>query len=435
MDASDLQDMIDPVGAMERDELEEFLQICQSTEDSPPEQLSILSLALYSKTDDMIHLDEALSIAEEVASADTTQARLLGVTIAQNSKSLLRATQFGLVKFLRLLLEVESTHAEDEDGDTVLHTAAYHGFDGIARELLKNGASPSICGGSGFTPMQYALNRGHEKVVAVLREFKAFLDVADDSRVPLHQIAGGDILGEIERAQRRSVFSASSTLPWMDRMRYVPGPGRLFAEPYVAISYRWGLRPNQQDPLTIKVPPRKDHPVFRKARASRDVLLRSLEYAEANGSKRIWIDQECIHQDDEDDKKDAMQNMHLVYRQATTTLVLLGRHVETAKDIAALHSLLRNVEEARDLKSRLMADPWFTRAWTTQEFGVTPPQQLRFLIGRKEGLDMEGYGWRAQSADLDSKPGHITQIVPRAWEFSHREMVDFAFLGMDLHKH
>ncbi|KAK3360642.1 hypothetical protein B0T25DRAFT_515893 [Lasiosphaeria hispida] len=429
IDPSDLEDMIALAAGIERDELEEFLQISQSIEDSPPEQLSILSLALYTKTNDMTHLDEALFRAEEAVSAAAavlssgqddkgdqggSTPRLLGVTIARNPKSFLRATQLRLANILRLALEARfdvgslgviasdpeliheacnnavaahignkaiahlllshgaDVEAEDSDGDIALHTAAGHGSDSVALELLERGVNPVICGGSGLTPMQWALNKGHKKMVQVLLQKNAYPDLADDCRVPLDQIPGGDILRQIELAQE-IVFPASSILARMDRMRFVvragegskhdleliePGPGGMLAEPYVAISYCWGRTRKKEDPLTIQVLHREGKPgttKVRDARASRDVLLRSLEYAEAKGLKRIWIDQECIHQDDEADKRDALQNMHL--RQAKTT----------------------------DLKSRVMADLWFTRAW-----GFSHREIGGFSFEQKDHFKREG---------------------------------------------
>ena len=163
MDASDLQDMIALAAGMETDELEEFIQICQSTEDSPPEQLSILSLALHSKTGDMKHLDEALFRAEEAASAagaglwsgqddsgDESRGstlRLLGVAIARNPKSLLRATQLGLAKTLRLVLEAEldvgRSGASASWGPELVHEACKNGGASVLRVLLERGMDPN----------------------------------------------------------------------------------------------------------------------------------------------------------------------------------------------------------------------------------------------------------------------------------------------------
>lgn len=294
--------------------------------------------------------------------------------------ALIVAAGSGNDALVRLLLEHKADiEAEDQDGDSALHTAAYHGFEGVARALLENGARPAVCGGSGLTPMQWALNRDHPEVAQLLLDFKAFPDLADDTRVPLIQLGGGGIYRQIELAQK-IMFPASSTLSWLDRMRFVvaaapgsdhdleliePRSGGELPESYITISYCWGRTWGTENPLLIRVPSR-DRPgtsEVRTARASRDVLLRSLEYAAAKGLKRIWIDQECIHQDDEEDKRDALQNMHLVYQRAKATLVLLDRHVKTPTEIASLPDSIFRAGESRDLKGRIISDRWFTRAW------------------------------------------------------------------------
>ncbi|RYP20412.1 hypothetical protein DL765_002788 [Monosporascus sp. GIB2] len=514
MGPSELEEMTALAAGMERDDLEEFLDV--SVDCSPPEQLSLISSALYTKTNNIEHLDQALRWAEEAAAAAAATSnrdcaaglRFLGTMLSRNSESFLRATRLGLANILgelveagfdieghgihgrallheacrggcisvarvllergfdpnardarnetpllaaawsgnepivRLLLEHGADmEAEDQDGDSALHTAAYHGFEGVARALLEHGAKKAVCGGSGWTPMQWALNRRHLGVAQLLLDFGAFPDLADDTRVPLHQIPGGDIYRQIELAQRL-MFPASSTLGWLGRMRFVvaagegsdhhleliePGPEGTLAEPYIAISYCWGRTWSRADPLLIRVPSR-DGPKVRETKASRDVLLRSLEYAAAKGVKRIWIDQECIHQDDDEDKKDALQNMHLVYRRAKATLVLLDRHVRTSAEIASLHDTILPRDKCPDMKARIVADRWFTRAWTCQEFGVTPTENLRYLVGWDKDLDVSGHRWELASKSFNLRSGDlIVQNIPRAWEFSHREIGGLTF--------
>ncbi|OCL01493.1 hypothetical protein AOQ84DRAFT_402309 [Glonium stellatum] len=155
--------------------------------------------------------------------------------------------------------------------------------------LLENGARPAVCGGSGYTPMQWALNRSHLGVAQLLLDFKIFPDPADDTWVPLNQISGGHIYRQIELAQK-IMFPASLTLGWLDRIRFVvaagegldhdleliePGPSGTMAEPYVVISYCWGRTWSSENPLSIRVPSRNrpGSTEVRKARASRDILL------------------------------------------------------------------------------------------------------------------------------------------------------------------
>lgn len=62
-------------------------------------------------------------------------------------------------------------------------------------------------------------------------------------------------------------------------------------------------------------------------------------------------------------------------------------------------------------------------------------QQLRYLLGWKEGLDMMGHQWRDASASnnaalsLEADKRLMVQNVTRAWELSHREIGAFSFEG------
>lgn len=518
MASTDLQEMAATAAEMDHDGLEDFLQVLVSDDGTPLETLSLISFMLFTKTNSMVHMDQALHWAEKAAAAATSDqdyASTLGILttkLSQSAKSFLRATQLGLANILdlliggkfgvetqdiqgqlllheackgggggisvarvllergfdpnarnernepalavaaeqgndaivRLLLEYKADiEAEDQVGDSALHTAAYHGVESVARTLLENGARPAVCGGSGYTPMQLALNNGHLGIKRLLLKSGAFPDLADDTRVPLNQISGGNIYQQIELAQK-SIFPASLTLGWLDHMRFVvaagegldhdleliePGPGSTMNQPYVAISYCWGRNQSSEDPLLIQVPSRSrpGSTEVRKARASRDVLLRSLEYAAAKGVKRIWIDQECIHQDDDDDKKDALQNMHLVYSRAKTTLVLLDQHVQTTDEVTYLHNRILEPNECRGLRARINGDRWFTRAWTCQEYGVTPTENLRYLVGWDEDLDVSGHLWELASASFNSRSVDMEQNIPRSWEFKHREIGDMSF--------
>jgi hypothetical protein len=365
---------------------------------------------------------------------------------AKNETALMVAARHGEDAIVRLLLEHKADiEAEDQDGDSALHTAAYHGFESVARALLENGARPTVCGGSGYTPMQWALNRGHLGLAQLLLDFKAWPDLADDTWIPLSQIPGSGIFWQIEHAQK-IMFPASMMLSWLDRMRFIvaaspgsdheldliePGPGCTMAEPYIAISYCWGRTASSDKPLRIRVPSRTKpgETEIRNARASRDTLQRSLDYAAAKGVKRIWIDQECIHQDDDKDKQDAMQNMHLVYRRAKNTLVLLGRHVQTPAEITSLHHSILSVGKCPELKKRITGDKWFTRAWTCQEYGVTPSENLRYLVSWDQALDQDAYRWEMASNSFNMKSVDIVQNIRRSWEFSHREIGGMSFEG------
>ena len=83
-----------------------------------------------------------------------------------------------------------------------------------------------------------------------------------------------------------------------------------------------------------------------------------------------------------------------------------------------------------DLRDRILGDKWFKRAWTTQESTNSLSENLSYLIGWKDDLDVFGIAWRqvadASNRDTDS----VQQTVFRAWAFSHSEIVGMSHMSM-----
>lgn len=94
--------------------------------------------------------------------------------------------------------------------------------------------------------------------------------------------------------------------------------------------------------MRIKVP-KKDGSghVIRDTRARTEVILRSLAFAHSKGIQRAWIDQERTHQDDGEDCKFLVATMYRIYRQATLTLAVLGKHIESSDDAEGIVELMR----------------------------------------------------------------------------------------------
>ncbi|KAL2754616.1 hypothetical protein ACRALDRAFT_1070352 [Sodiomyces alcalophilus JCM 7366] len=151
----------------------------------------------------------------------------------------------------------------------------------------------------------------------------------------------GRILHHVEKAQELMVPVAASR-DWCEHLRFVvrapesgPGPDHAFEliesaneqearEPFIAISYRLPTRWPSSEAEVAKLPrgrilapepgkpPSEKH--WRQTRAPLDLLERAFAFADAKGIRKIWIDQECIHQDSDHDRRLAVQSMHLVYR-------------------------------------------------------------------------------------------------------------------------
>jgi hypothetical protein len=170
---------------------------------------------------------------------------------------------------------------------------------------------------------------------------------------------------------------------------------------------------------------------MRKGRVPRDVMDRALRYAANKGLSFIWIDQECIEQDDPVEKELAIQSMHLVYRRSEYPLGLLTarllhqQHIDALKfairysfeelalhdadprtesfletpesrpipNLTAIESFIRSFAEVLKIMAR---DRWLTRGWIMQEM-VLAGEKMVFslpcdpcLVKPDWGGDVEG---------------------------------------------
>ena len=94
--------------------------------------------------------------------------------------------------------------ATDDDGDPVLHSAAFNNKLDIVTLLLDHGANPRSSGGSGRTARWFAAERGHEAVVETLisrgADDRQEPDMYNDSSTALQSIGRRRLLKEIEKA-------------------------------------------------------------------------------------------------------------------------------------------------------------------------------------------------------------------------------------------
>ena len=101
---------------------------------------------------------------------------------------------------IRLLKIGADVNAINHYGETPLHRAAYHGFTGKIRLLLRNKADVSARAQRGETPLLYAARpEGYPEAVLALLEGGADADGADNfGMTPLH---GAAMIGDIEVAR------------------------------------------------------------------------------------------------------------------------------------------------------------------------------------------------------------------------------------------
>ena len=338
---------------------------------------------------------------------------------------------------------------------TAINQAASKGLTELLDLLLVLGASQGL--GADVTqsmPLQLATINGHEAAVRLLLDKTADENngsgMQNDTSVCLGHAANGRLLEHIERAQQ-IMFHESETQHWVRNLCFVVqaenaddsdydleliessgGDEETKNELYIAVSYCWASNTNKEEtPLRIQVPlkDQRGSKEIRDVRAPSNILHQSLTYAAARGIKKIWIDQECVRQDDEEDKKIAIQCMHLVYRRAAVTLIVLGDHIQTLEDARAI-PYIKEFGVNEDLRDRILCDRWFTRAWTTQEYANSARERLSYLIGWKEGVDITGDTWQLEATAFKARGEHPQQIVRRAWELDHSQMFAISFMSM-----
>ena len=187
-------------------------------------------------------------------------------------------------------------------------------------------------------------------------------------------------------------------------------PGELPpGEEYISVSYTWAH--SQEIDASTPIP---DYRI--KDQATPDAPSRSINcptmifhrawcFARARKIPYIWIDQECIYQDNAEDKERHLQIMDKIYKRSKWTVAILSKQVPDAMLSAlALHShhddqrtrvscfefdtdehpskprfenwpdgvdispLYNDFKKNSDkIMSSILSDRWFTRAWTFQE--------------------------------------------------------------------
>ncbi|RII19114.1 hypothetical protein CUC08_Gglean001777 [Alternaria sp. MG1] len=179
-------------------------------------------------------------------------------------------------------------------------------------------------------------------------------------------------------------------------------PGELPpGQEYISVSYTWA-HSQEIDPSTpipdyrIKDQATPDAP-FRSINCPTMVFHRAWCFARARNIPYIWIDQECIYQENAEDKERHLQIMDRIYKKSKWTVAILSTEIpDTMLSALALVPLNNRQEWYRgpyfenwpadvelkplyvnfyvdflnnttNILSSVLSDPWFTRAWTFQE--------------------------------------------------------------------
>ncbi|OAP61265.1 hypothetical protein AYL99_03466 [Fonsecaea erecta] len=238
----------------------------------------------------------------------------------------------------------------------------------------------------------------------------------EDADVPLRRIRqeiGRPICSALLEIQKYITLEAKS-LKWFRSLECLymksdsprdPAPsssqllGRTCIDPfecgdYVAVSYVCNPQPGEDAGTGgYRVESRRTRRVSPLSRVRDVVWDRVSNFAAYIDCPNFWIDQECINQDDENEKEIAIQSMHLVYRHSDNPVALLTTRISDPEELDLLAELLRGsfvddddnddedtrpdlrlnpdmLESAGDvlgLLDSITSDRWWNRAWPFQE--------------------------------------------------------------------
>ena len=197
---------------------------------------------------------------------------------------------------------------------------------------------------------------------------------------------------------------------------------------YVAVSYCWASTASsdysafpEEGPFTIK----GLDGYSRSSLCPESLLERVIQFAAWKEMSYIWIDQECIIQDNLEDQTVGINAMDLVYENAAYSLAVLEALIPEQRHIDALELLLYGNTAGLEVEDSLMdlcealqiimADPWFERAWCLQE-SASGNRSMTLLIRCSEEIDVPDTLWSPAKGcfelDLTTMHDTLTSIIP-----------------------
>ncbi|KAI1213866.1 uncharacterized protein F4807DRAFT_409436 [Annulohypoxylon truncatum] len=233
--------------------------------------------------------------------------------------------------------------------------------------------------------------------------------------------------GKRRRVADGSITTGASELLRRRHLNPVTGDER--ERYYIAVSYTWDASKEEEESgeathgKYLIEQPRAGEPAL-PSEVRDGVWSRVLNYADHVGCENIWIDRECIDQQDEVAQEEAIQSMHLVYSLSKYPIALLTCTIKTVEELDLLANLIDGVVDSEDeeavltLLHKITSNYWWTRAWTFQE-DYRASVRMKLLIPHHPDLERR----KRDAIDERERPllGEVEgEIVIRSSDFRMR---------------
>ncbi|KAJ2976863.1 hypothetical protein NUW58_g7982 [Xylaria curta] len=194
---------------------------------------------------------------------------------------------------------------------------------------------------------------------------------------------------------------------------------------YVALSYTWEPYLQLETYGQYYVEPRNREGRPKKSKVRDSVFERIIKYMNRFNLRYLWIDKECIAQEDSKEKEIAVQAMDQVYNCSIHPIGLLYQPIQSIAELKLLARLMtwdfieksesgfeldpEFLEESKcntlELLEAIVSDVWWTRAWIYQE-NYRGGTNMKLLIPHR--IPQEDYQNRGPYVELFGDiPGEI----------------------------
>ncbi|KAF2128104.1 hypothetical protein P153DRAFT_358229 [Dothidotthia symphoricarpi CBS 119687] len=197
---------------------------------------------------------------------------------------------------------------------------------------------------------------------------------------------------------------------------------------YVAVSWKWIKSGEQSPPWGYDVRESFDYRIQRSGQPARKsefpdhYLERVIMFAQFHEIDKLWIDKECIYQEDDNDRRLGIQIMDEVYGGSTWSLGLLTIPLMHHKDVVILNELLSRsifenpkdneapqykhglgtrIMETQMLILQILNDPRWSRGWIFQEDHLASDRMVIF-IPHSSHVETEGLSY-----EFGTLPGNL----------------------------